>query len=205
MEGLDEYIVVLRVELIFSVDPMYPYFLIGFAFACVKDRAPKWIINLKYLSFVFFPVMLLFYQKQYYIYISGVINRQYEVFTMIGINLFRWGIGLFGSIFVLVLLEWFVIAMKKVKMINLLGNAVSKIGQKSMQIYCFSVSMLSFFLPKVYSAFCEKVVGYNLFSQNMSLYNFVFTPLIAICYAVGLYWLIKLLEKIKVSKVIFGR
>lgn len=184
---------------------MYPYFLIGFIFAFVKDKIPKSIKNIKYLSLVIFPVLLFFFQKRDYIYTTGLISKEYDIYTLIGIDLNRWAIGLIGSIFVLVILEWFVILMKKAKPLELLGQAISRIGQKSLQIYCISVSLLSSFLPKFYSLFCERIVGHNLFAQNMVLYNFLFTPLIAIGYAAVLYYLIRLLEKTKISKVIFGR
>ncbi len=184
---------------------MYPYFILGFIFACVKDRIPIFLKNLKYFSLVIFPVMMFFFRKRDYIYTTGIISKEYDIYTLIGINLYRWVIGIVGSIFALVILEWFLIVMKKAKPFELLGYAISRIGQKSLQIYCFSVSLLSFFLPKLYGAFCEKIVGQNIFAKNMFLYNFIFTPLIAICYAFGLYYLIKLLEKVKISKVIFGR
>ena len=135
----------------------------------------------------------------------GIISKEFELYTLIEINLYRWAIGLVGSVFVLVLLEWFLVVMNKVKTIELLGHAISRIGQKSLQIYCLSLSLLSSFLPKLYSLFCEKIVGQNLFAQNMVLYNFLFTPVIAIGYAVVLYYLIRLLEKTKISKVVFGR
>lgn len=184
---------------------MYPYFIIGFIFACIKDKIPRLLFNLKYFSLIIFPLMLLFFKKRDYIYTTGIINNEFDVYTLLGINLYRWLIGLAGSAFALVLLEWFIKAMTKAKPIELLGHAIARIGQKSLQIYCFSVSLLSFFLPKFYDVFCEKIAGQNLFAQNMILYNFLFTPIIAICYAVGLYWLIKFLEKIKISKMIFGR
>lgn len=184
---------------------MYPYFIIGFIFACVKDRIPIFFNKLKYLSLGCFPVLLLFFKKKDYKYITGIMNNDYDLYSLIVNNLYQWAVGLVGSVFVLVLLEWFVIATKRIKPIELFGYAVSKIGQRSLQIYCLSVSLLSFFLPKLYDSFCERIIGFNLFAQNMLLYNFIFTPTIAICYAVGLYWLIKFLERIKISKVIFGR
>lgn len=183
---------------------MYPYYLLGFIFAFIKDKIPTWIINIKYISLITFPVMLFFYKKEHYIYTTGIYNDEYNWMTIVGINLFRWAIGFVGCIFVLVIVKWILILMQKTNIANQIGYAISNLGRKSLQVYCVSIPLLSFFLPKVYSLFCVKI-GINLFAQNMLLYNFVYTLILALCYAVVLYYCIKLLEKIKVSKVVFGR
>ena len=180
---------------------MYPYFVLGFVFAKYKDKLPKWFLNLKYISIIAFPVMLLFFEKKHYIYTTGIVSS--DSFTeLIMIDIFRWAIGFVGSIFMMVILEVIhrMVFVKK----PTLAKPLASIGIKSLQIYCVSVSILSFWLPKLYGKFCS-VIGSNVFATNMVIYNYVFTPILAIVYAVLLYCIVVLLEKIKVSQVLFGR
>lgn len=183
---------------------MYPYFLLGFVFAFVKDRLPGFVMNIRWTSLIVFPFLLCFFEKKHYIYTTGIINKQYTILSLIEINIYRWIIGLVGSIFVLVLVELFVRFVYKYNFFIFIGNAISALGRKSLQVYCISVSLLSSLLSTVYPLICNKI-GFNILSWNMTLYNCVFTPIIAIAYAVGLYYLVCLLEKIKVGKLLFGR
>ena len=180
---------------------MYPYFVIGYLFGQWKNSVPKTILGLKYLSLVAFPIMLFFYNKKHYIYTTGIISSQNKM-ELISIDLYRWAIGFVGSIFALVIVELVYNALILRKPI--IGNPLAKLGKKSLQIYCISVSLLSFWLPKLYTKFCN-VVGSNIFAANMWLYNLLVTPCLAIVYAIVIYFFVKLLEKIKISKVIFGR
>lgn len=142
--------------------------------------------------------------KQHYIYTTGIFNSDYDFVTLIGINIFRWAIGLIGCVFVLVLVQWFIYLALKFRIPCMLLKATAALGKESLQVYCLSVSLLSYFLPKVYAHFCARI-GLNIFAQNMIIYNIVFTPIVAIGYAVGLYYLVKLLDRVKIGKVIFGR
>ena len=180
---------------------MYPYFVLGFVFAKYKDKLPRWFWNLKYIFLVVFPVMLLFFEKKHYIYTTGIISSD-SITELIMIDGFRWAIGFAGSIFIMVILELLhrMVFVKK----PTLAKPLASLGVKSLQIYCASVSILSFWLPKLYGKICS-IIGSNVFATNMVVYNCVFTPVLAIVYAVLLYNIVVLLDKIKVSKVLFGR
>ena len=180
---------------------MYPYFVLGFVFAKYKDKLPKWFLNLKYIFIVVFPIMLLFFEKKHYIYTTGIVSS--DSFTeLIMIDVYRWAIGFAGSIFMMVILELLhrLVFVKRLT----LAKPLASLGIKSLQIYCVSVSILSFWLPKLYGKICS-MIGSNIFATNMVVYNYVFTPILAIVYAVLLYYIVVLLEMIKVSKVLFGR
>lgn len=85
-----------------------------------------------------------------------------------------------------------------------IAKPISQLGVKSLQVYCLSIALLSFWLPKLYGKFCSLLES-NIFATNRFFYSFVFTPVLAISYAVLLYYIVILLEKTKASKVIFGR
>lgn len=183
---------------------MYPYFIIGFYFAKYKDKIPQKLMLLRYASIMLFPVMLMFYEEKHYIYTSGIIGGSYSIKEYIFIDAFRWGIGLVGSIFVLTAVDvLFKLAYPKFKS-TFICKGLTNIGKTSLQIYCLSNAMLSGWLSFGFP-FIVNAVGGNVFTHNMVVYNFLFTPILALLYCVGLYYVVKLFDKIKLSKILFGR
>ena len=184
---------------------MYPYFIIGFYYAQNENRIPAWLKKLKYLSILIFPIMMCFFEKKHYIYTSGLINNGYPLTEHLMIDAYRWLIGLVGSIFVLIVLELgykhIVLRMNK----SMIAEGLSRLGQKSLQIYAVSVPLLSIYLARFFPQILKLLNMKNIFVQNMIMYNFVFTLGLAIVYAVLLYYFIRLLEKVKISKLMFGK
>ena len=189
---------------------MYPYFIIGFYFARYKSglnirksKTLEW--SVKIASICIFIVMLFFYEKKHYIYTTGLYGKDYGLLESLSIDVFRWAIGLFGSIAIISVVQIiFDIIMKRGDKKHYLTQAVSKMGENSLRIYALSVSLLSFWLPTVYSFAIRNIFGYNVLAHNMYLYDFVYTPLIAIAYSLGIYFVIKLFRKIKFDKILFG-
>ena len=188
---------------------VYPYFVIGFYFAQYKitygkNRVLELLV--KIFSIIGYVVSLFFFEKKHYIYTTGLYDSQYSFLENIGIDIFRWFIGLVGCIAVISIIELLfnTITLKAKKQLPL-SLSLSKVGEKSLQIYALSVSLLSFWLNKLYSYVVIKIFGYNILTQNIYLYNFVFTPLIAIAYLLSIYFIIKIFERIKFSKILFGK
>lgn len=183
---------------------MYPYFIIGFLFSAVKDMdCIKKLNYAKYVFLILFPIMMLFYRKEHYIYTSGFFGGN-GLLKHMPINMYRWAIGLVGSIFVIVLLE-FIFEFAKGKFENThITRLFENLGKKSLQVYTLSCIFLSNYLPAIYQR-VVKLLGKNVLAENMMLYNFLFTPLLAIAYSVGLLLIIRIFEKIKISKILFGK
>lgn len=186
---------------------MYPYYVIGFYCAKYGYKIKRNIKNIiQILSIIVFIVMLLFFKKKYYIYTTGLYSGEYSFSENLWINFYRYVIGMVGCITVISITKIFFNCITIKKQQNLpLSYGLSKIGEKSLQIYALSISLLSVYLPYVYAACISKFIGYNILAHNMYLYNFVYTPIIAIGYLIGLYWVIKFFEKIKFSKILFGK
>ena len=185
---------------------MYPYFVVGFYFAKYKDRIPTFIYNIKYLSVLVFPILLCFYEKRHYIYTSGLFpSETHSLSQIVLIDVYRWLIGFVGSIFTITLLQIFYkqIALKFSKPI--LSTALCKMGEKSLQIYAFSVPFLSVYLSKLFPKALSVLNISNIFVKNMFVYNFVFTTILSLIYAFVLYYIIKLFDKIKITKILFGK
>ena len=183
---------------------MYPYFVVGFYFAKYKDS--PWIKKLyqfRYVSLIVFPVMMLFFTREHYIYTSGFTGSK-GVLHHMPTNIFRWIIGFVGCVFILTIFESIVNkAINREKppcVINVLG----KIGEKSLQIYVLSCIFLSKYLPIVYQKVIG-VIGGNIFAEHIWVYTCMFTPLLAAVYSGSLLLLVNIFERIKINKLLFGR
>ena len=181
---------------------MYPYFLIGFYFARYKEKFPVYVCKAKYLSLLLFPIMMCFYEKKHFIYITGLISADYSFADMCLIDGFRWVIGLVGAVFALTVLE---LLFRKGVLVGIVSLWLEKLGKKSLQIYALSLPLLSSLLSRGLPAVLQYLGIENIFVRNMIIYNFVFTLSLAVVYAVGLYLVVRLLEKAKISKILFGR
>lgn len=184
---------------------MYPYFVLGFYFAKYVDKLPKIIINMKYFSLTLFPVLMMFYEKKHYIYTTGIFPyKSYSIPQILFIDAYRWLIGLVGSIFVITILQIIYenIVIKHSKPI--ISYALSHIGKNSIKFYVFSVPFLSSYLPVIFPRLLSVLNIDNIFATNMFVYNYVFTFLLSVGYAFALYYIIKILEKIKITKILFG-
>ena len=185
---------------------MYPYFLAGFFFAKYKDKIPAVLMKLKYVSLPLFPFLMLFYEKKHYIYTTSLLPG--DAFTkaeMAGINTFRWMIGFVGSVFVITVLEFLYKRMLYDMYVPAWGRGLAKMGEKSMQIYVISVAFLSLYLPKYFREMLNAWGTGNIFAKNAFVYNFIFTLALAVAYSFAMYYLTKLLEKTKISKILFGK
>ena len=185
---------------------VYPYFVVGFYYARYKERANLIFVKcIKILCVILFPVMLLFYQKRHSIYTTGLYSNEYSIVQNLGIDMFRWAIGFVGCVAALSIIEFIFhyVTLKCEKKLPI-SFGLSKMGEKSLQMYALSVSLLSSWLPSIYGKI-QKIVGFNFLAHNMYLYSFVYTVFIAIGYSFFLYFLIKLMEKTKFSIILFGK
>lgn len=185
---------------------MYPYFVFGFYFAQYKDRLPAFFHKMKYLSLPVFPILLGFYEQKHYIYTTGLLpNNDYSLSQMLVIDAYRWLIGLVGAVFVITILQILyqqvIIKLKK----PLISTGLAAIGKKSLQIYALSVPFLSVYLSWFFPKALSLLNIGNIFSKNILVYSFVFTLLLAIVYSVGLYFIAKLLDKLRIAKIMFGK
>lgn len=185
---------------------MYPYFIIGFYFAKYKDKLPKCVYNIKYLSLILFPLLMCYYDKKHFIYTTGIFpSENYAIKEMLFIDLYRWLIGLVGSIFAITVLQivYTKIVLKTKR--RIISRGFSLLGEKSLQIYSLSIPFLSVYLSVAFPIALNLLNINNIFVENMFIYNFAFTFLLAIIYAFILYYIIKLLEKTRITKILFGK
>lgn len=183
---------------------MYPYFVAGFYYGKYHKRLPGWVRKLALLSLIVFPVMLPDYHSYHLIYVTGVYVPDLPWNQLVAVNSFRWAIGFAGSLFVLTVVDMvFKVSVDRQHEWRVL-RFLAKLGENSLAVYCISVSLLSHYLPKVFDRLLL-MAGGNIFAQNMTVYNYLVTPALAVVYSLGLYTVVQLMKKLKLHKLIFGR
>lgn len=181
---------------------MYPYFVIGFLYCRFREKIStlyKCIFSI--ISLIAFIVMLCFFQREHYIYTTGMfLPTPSKGVSQLATDLFRYSIGLFGSIAVSSVLYLLSRVLWK-KIINVFAA----IGKKSLQLYLVQRLLVEYICGDLYVDLVGKL-GYNPLIQNLYLYNIIITPLIACAFIVIMYAVIILLYKFKrFSTFIFGR
>ena len=183
---------------------MYPFFLTGFFWAKHRQVIARTFQKWKYGLFLLFPVLLAFYQTEHFIYVTPMLSAENGLIYSLGIDLFRFLIGLAGSGCCFVLVSLVLGKLPADGQIPKPLAALSRLGENSLQVYCLSVSLLSGYLPHIIHK-CMEPFGYNLLAENWVFYNLVFTPLLAAIYCAGLLAVVKLLRKAGIHTLIFGR
>ena len=116
------------------------------------------------------------------------------------IDLFRWAIGLFGSIAVTWICYLVYSKIKKGK----ITSAIEILGQNSLAVYALSTSLLSFWLPQ-FARIALNILTWLDWNDHVWLYNLVVTPLLTVIYSVLFLLIIKGLKKCNAYRLIFGR
>lgn len=181
---------------------MYPFFVLGYYYAKYKEKLIRFD-KLKYLSIILFPLLMMLYEKKHFIYISGIIGGS-SIAESIFIDVYRWLIGFVGCIFTITLIQMLI-------SVHVSCNVMRKfipLGKKSLQVYVVSVVFLSTYLPIIMTLI--RKIGiletlYQTITSNILIYDCTFMLLLAIIYAIVLYLIVYFMDKIKLSKIIFGR
>ncbi len=189
---------------------IYPYVVIGYYFVELKKYISEKAIKIIGCATIpVFVVMMFFFEKKHYIYITGLYSSAYSVTQNLSINLFRYAIGLIGSIAFISTTLLIVQFFKKGNFFTYKKDfyfGINLLGIKSLQIYALSCSLLSIYLPRISRFIYEKALTIDVFLENnLLVFNFVLTPAVAIIYCIGLYFIIFILEKIRISKYIYGK
>lgn len=192
---------------------VYPYFVIGYAlneWNLFENVIYKKVIQP--LCGIVWVILLLFYRKEHYIYVSGLTWKIKEIglFGQIGIDLYRYIIGLAGCIAIIGLLKilYSRVMQKDYKQSNsvIKGlNMVERLGLHTLEIYVLQRIVLERCFAKVYE-YMVSFVGQNILALNRVLYDLLFTLLCAL--VIGII-LLKISEAVskhsRLSFFLFGK
>ena len=176
---------------------MYPYFVIGYFGAKHENRMEKASPIIGLTCTLSFIGMMFFFEKKHYIYTTGLLSGETRL-DSIGIDFFRWAVGLSGSISVI----W--ISRLIYPRIRKHTPLAEQLGQNSLAVYVLSVSLLSFWLPRLANSLLN-ALPWIVWNDYILLYNYVVTPIIALAYSFLLLWIIGVIKKWNIYRLIFGR
>ena len=178
---------------------MYPFFIIGYLYA----RNESGLVKVRHVggvpATIGFIIMLFFYRKKHYIYISGLVGVE-TLLESLKIDFFRWAIGLLGSVAVIWICSLIYGAIKKRKIVSM----IEKLGDNSLAMYALSMPLLNCWLPQ----FTKTIMSLwpkMSWDRNIWFYNLVVTPFVAFLYSMIILMIIKGLKKNKGYRLIFGR
>lgn len=151
---------------------LFPFFALGYSIAN-KKQAIVYLNKYRYIIYLFFLILILFFKDYYLVYVSGInpFSSSYGVLNQIMYNLYRFLAGAFGSITIITF-------VKNCTRCPLhLQNYFSVLGAHTLQIYV----MQSLLLEGVVSHFARGFIcdgGYlviNLIAFVLSIiYTFLF-------------------------------
>lgn len=192
---------------------VYPYFIIGYAmneWNLFANKAYRKVIQP--ICVIMWIVLLLFYKKESYIYVSGLTWKIKEIGLLgqIEIDLYRYAIGLVGCIAVIGMLEILYNRMvqkdcKQSKQVIEFLGIIERFGLHTLEIYVLQRIVLERCFVKAYE-YVVSLMGQNVMSINRVLYDFVFTLMFAIL--IG-YVLLRVSEAVskypRLSWLLFGK
>ena len=180
-------------------------FVVGYLYA-EKKFDGKWDINLNKLFLVCSGIayinLFFFYKEWSFDYISGVnpMTSEYKPYIQMGINIYRWIIGIVGSIVFTEIMQLLYAKYMNLRFVKF----VNRIGKETLQIYVMQCFFLEGVISTVVTIVANKL-GTNILVYNMVCYNTVITFGIAILYAWMFDAILQVLSKHKkVYKVFFG-
>lgn len=161
---------------------VYPYFVIGYAineWNLFENETYRKVIQP--ICGVIWVILLLFYKKESYIYISGLTWKISEIGLLgqISIDLYRYTIGLVGSLAVIGLLKKLYDKViqkdcKQSKPIAKVLHIIQRLGLHTLEIYVLQRIVLERCFAKAYE-YTINFIGQNILALNRALYDLCFT------------------------------
>lgn len=171
---------------------MYPFFVLGYLYnkGDIENIIRKYICRKEYTMAVIFIYVFLvvFFKRDVFIYTSGYSIIKDNSLRMIQLyyDIYRFLIGLFGSISVMLISKW----LKRIIPLKRLNSIVEYIGKNTMSIYLISTVIVN----KVLLYFSSKYI------RSFSLVGCIVETIIVLIVCLGLG---KLLQMRKLTKLFF--
>ena len=188
-----------------SILYMYPYFFCGFFIGHRNGKTKpqtvetKWVIT---VSALLYPVLLLHYRTEHYIYETGVwLSGMQGGVHQIGIDVFRWLIGFSGIAFIFILTE--TLLKQYGKYLNRLKQIFMWMGRISLEIYLVQGFLFSqvavrllYHIPVDLVRLCGGKV----------MYTYLFCPVVTALLIGGIGLFVWLINKSKViRRILMGK
>lgn len=159
---------------------LFPYFIIGYILGKRESIPVKYCC----LCLVMFPVLLMYYSKEHFIYVSGIarVCEDLGFGRQIIIDIFRWGIGLVGSISAITIVK---LVLKNLSSESRLKKIFCELGKYTLEIYVMQRILVEYMGAKV----MWKIVNEMNISilSNQIVYDYIFTFVFTILFVFILY------------------
>lgn len=180
---------------------VYPFFVCGVVGQKYKEKISKYINSyIEWGIIAVFIILLFFYEEKHYIYTTGIslFTLERSWLEQLGIDCFRYMIGLLGSLSVIILTK---------KGIHRFPKNIKKVlalcGKKSLEIYILQCIIVSWIFSMFYSNISLRV-GVAL--RNIMIIDLFVAPLTTIAFVMLIILLIKILGKSrKLNQILFCR
>lgn len=169
---------------------MFPFFVLAYFYSKNENRVKLWMSSQKAMrnkvlaAGILFAAMVLFYNRDSYIYTSGYCILNKNITRQLYIDIYRFMVGLSGSVFVILLINSF-----KNQFTTIFFSSMSKIGTCSLGIYIISGYICSGVLPALTA---------NITSANCFIILFETAAIAAIS-----YYATFVLKKYRMTRVVF--
>lgn len=186
---------------------MYPFFVAGVLFPHDLSRVPRRTLDKAGIAcLVAYAVLMPFFHRDNYIYTTGLAKIAGEKGwgTQIYLDAFRWFLGLCGVGAVCFLVCRFVspfLSGTREK----LAQGIFRLAGVSLQIYILQSILLERVFKSVFARFCQQFPPMQSLVSHTVVYSLILTPLVALIFSFGLYFLSVLFRKMRVSTLLFGR
>ena len=187
---------------------VYPYFLIGYLsneFKIFQNMTYKKIIQP--MCIALWCILLIFYQKKHYIYISGLYGlfKEYGLCSLkeqIFIDTYRYLIGLVGCVSVIAVIRFLFECLQRKGVEPAL---LRSLGQHTLEIYVMQRIVLERSLSKLYQIVVAHI-GRNVLAENRLCYDLLFSLPCAVLLGIFLLKVTKVISKHpKVNGFLFGK
>lgn len=182
---------------------VYPFFVIGFAFSENRVFASVKYKKVEPLFLLMWLCLIPLYQRQHYIYTSGIFpfDSEYGFWGQIRIDAYRYAIGFFGTLAIVYIAR----AVYQVLRDKNVSSIIEYGGRHSLDIYVMQRILLEFIIERAYSKMVN-TIGFNFLTSNTLLFSCVITPICALLCFILLSLLSRKIEKNKMlDLVLFGR
>lgn len=175
---------------------MYPYFIIGFLWCRYKHYLYGRIRGIRYFTIPLYLLLILFYDKKHYIYISEIspFHSEYGFMGQIWIDLYRWSIGLIGSITMALIVERII---KGKGVFQKIITNVEGLGRNSLQIYVLQSVLLEYLFSFMYQELVN-ISGKNVLAYNAVMFQIFWVPFLTVVFCFCINKLVNCLGKTKI-------
>ena len=145
---------------------MYPYYFVGYYYRKINiSISYKMRKIFLYLALIIFVLLLLGFTPEHLIYGSGIFNSK-DPIASIRIDIYRYVIGILGSVVTILLLG----RMYRIECFKRMINCLIRVGKYSLEIYVIQHIVLEQIIYKLVLKSC-KIAGYNPLTLNYPLFQ----------------------------------